>query len=103
MSTKMPRDGNSQPIPVLAQGTVNNGFSSGTAFLVALPAGSKVVRISAIEDTYIEFGDSSVVVGPTTGSLITGGSTADFATGDATHVSHIRVSTGGIVSITDMV
>ena len=99
----MPRDGNSQPIPVLSQGVVVSTFAGASSAQMSLPAGSKVVRIVVLEDTYIYFNDGSVAVTVGNGTYLTAGSTTDWATGGRTSVAVIRAATGGFVNITDMV
>ena len=99
----MPRDGNSQPIPVLSQGVVATTFSGAASAQVSLPAGSKVVRIVVLEDTYIYFNDGTVAVTVGNGSYLPAGSITDWSTDGRTSVAVLRVATGGLVNITDMV
>ena len=100
MSTKLPRDGNSQPIPVLAFASSSNGITTGTSYTIGIPAGTKVIRISTLEASYVCIGDSTAVVGPLDGALLPAGSISDWAVGDATHVAVRQSTIGDIIAIT---
>ena len=102
MSTKMPRDGNSQPIPVLSQGSVTVALVGATSARTALGTECKAVRISCIEDTYVLFGDSTVVASGVTSIFLPAGSITDWACGDHTHIAYLRFAINGVASIVSM-
>ena len=104
MSTLMPRDGNSAPVPVLAQDSVANALVTASSAATAIPGNPKAVRISTQEDVYILFGDSGAVSTTIVGTLLLGGSTTDWAVKDGdTHIAAIRASVTGVTSFTSLV
>ena len=88
-------------IPSLSN-TVVKLTVTGTADTQALPAGlepARLVRVSCSEDCYIRW-DSSAIAATVTDTLLIRGVEPQRVPELATHVSAIRVSTSGVMTIT---
>jgi hypothetical protein len=97
----LPQDKGGHPVQVLApSGERQHVTSTGSSQRVTLPANAKVLRVSAIEDIYIRFGDSTVTATQDGNSVL-------FPRGveimgiprNATDVAIIQRTTGGVVQI----
>jgi hypothetical protein len=109
MSTKLPKDNNGNPIPVLRflQGGARNLATSASSARISTPfsAGTKVVGLYATQDVFLRFGDSSVTAG-TSDHFLPAGLYYDVAIGvdDEAHYTHlaaIRVSASGTLYISE--
>ncbi len=67
------------------------------AALVTLPTGCEIIRLASAEDAYILFGDANVVADDEDTLLPAG--VEYFAKGPATHISVIRKTADGEISI----
>ena len=110
--TRMPRDDNSQSIPVLrfrTGGAQHLNISSGAATLSAqFPAGTRVITLICTVDSYFDTGGSSVSA--SSGShFIPAGVPFDMALGSDlstidsyhTHISVIATSGSGVAHISE--
>ena len=71
-----------------------------TQSLAASMVAGRLVRVSASEDCYIRW-DSSVVAATTTDTLFIRGVEPQRVPEQATHISAIRVSTNGVLTLTE--
>lgn len=100
----LPRDRVGHAIQALAPeaGTTATGTVAGTSARVALPTGAEVVRVCAVNDCYIRFGDSSVTAAGTDALFIKGAEVFKVPAG-ATHLAFIQHTTGGAITVSSMV
>lgn len=95
-------DQNGYPVQALAPSTTAILTAGATSTRVALPTGAQLVRLAAINDCYVAFGDSNVVASGSN-MLFTKGSEIFEVPAGATHVAVIQHTTGGAVTVTMMV
>ena len=106
----MPRDADSEKIQILSPavtGTVHISATEGASARIALPAGTRTVRISASGAVWLAFGDSSVVAAAAaSNSLLFPAGAEFFHLKDDTYTNVAALSVAGsgnqVVSATKM-
>lgn len=109
--TRMPRDDNSQSIPVLrfrTGGAQSSAISSGSAVRIEIPAGTRVITVICTVNAHFETGDEGVQASSSS-HFIPAGLPFDMALGsdlsdtDGYHryISIIADSTSGIAYISE--
>lgn len=100
---RLPSDQNGTPIQVLAPATAATVVltAGATSVRAALPANCEVVRVAAVNDCYVAFGDSNVVASGANMLFTKGSELFDIPIG-ATHMAVIQHTTGGAVTVTPM-
>tara|TARA_R110000751_G_C13628165_1_gene465503 strand:- start:346 stop:660 length:315 start_codon:yes stop_codon:yes gene_type:complete len=94
---------NSQPIQLLAQGTVVNKTVTASSSALTIPVTGKgqAVRVSTSEAAYVNFSAGGTPVTASNGTLLPGGSITDWAiAADISKMTVLQLSTGGIISLT---
>mgnify|MGYP000494090815 CR=1 FL=1 len=96
------RDGNNSPVQALYPASPVNVTISGVSQLLAIPTGTKFLRVAATGNVYLEFGTSGATA--TTASVLFPAGTEMFKIVDGvTHVATIQVGAAtGILSINRM-
>lgn len=89
-------------IPVLAPGAVLTFTAGATSSAPqAFPADTFVIRVAAVNDCYIAFGNSGVVASGSSHFFPKGSELFKVPSG-ATHMAVIQHTTGGVVSVSVM-
>ena len=103
---KLPRSVNGQEIQVPSiSASVVKITTSGSSVETILPnsiLGGALVRVAALEDCYIRFGTTPVVAA-VTDTLFPAGVEVMQVPAEATHIAAIQVSTGGVITFTEMI
>lgn len=103
MSGTLQRDLNSVPVQSLYPQSPASVSLSGTSQTIAIPAGTKFLRIASTGNAWIEFGTSSGVTATTSSLLFPGGVEVFPITPDITHVAVLQVGAStGFISVNRM-
>lgn len=94
-------DALNRPVPVLGFAGVLALTAGAVSVNGAIPSGAYIVRVAAVNDCYIAFGNSGVVASGAS-SLFPKGSELLKVPAGATHIAVIQHTTGGAVTVTDM-
>jgi hypothetical protein len=94
-------DRNNLPVQALAPSAVVPVSVGAVSVRVALPPDTFCVRIAAVNDCYLAFGDSGVTADGTSHLFLRGAEVFKTPTG-ATHVAFIQHTTGGAASVSVM-
>lgn len=100
----LPVDGNGNAIQVMTLGANAADDIDGTSDRVALPTGAtagNIIRVAVNQDTYINFGTSSVTAAATDVLLPAGVEYMQVPAG-STHIAYLQVSAAGRISVTLM-